>query len=56
MNPTSLSQPCESIDPEDAQAGKLLGTMLSVFFCYTVVTGIYVLWWTWDSIRNSVFQ
>ncbi len=44
------------IDPEDVHAGKVLGGMLSLFFCYTIVTSLYVLWWTWDSIQNSVFH
>jgi len=46
----------DALDLDDAYAGKMLGRMLSLLFCYTIVTSIYVIWWTWDSIRHSVFQ
>ncbi len=42
----------DPIHPDDAYAGKILGWILSVFFAYTIVTSIYVAWWTWKSISG----
>ena len=46
----------DAADLDDAYAGKVLGWMLSLLFCYTIITSLYVIWWTWDSIRISQFQ
>lgn len=42
--------PDDPINAEDIWAGKLLGGMLSLFFLYTVITSLGVMWWTWKSI------
>ncbi len=40
-----------SLDQEDAEAGKLIGRLLSFLFLYTIVVTSLVAWWTWDAIR-----
>ena len=40
-----------SLEREDAQAGKLIGRLLSFLFLYTIVVTVLVAWWTWDAIR-----
>ncbi len=52
----SPAPPVTTVDPEDERAGKFLGSMLSLFFAYTVVTSLYVLRWTWLSIQESIFH
>lgn len=46
----------EFVDPEDVHAGKMLGTVLTLFFVYTLVVVPYVIWWTLESIKTSPFQ
>lgn len=48
--------PVTTVDPDDVRAGLYLGSMLSLFFAYTVFTSLYVLWWTWSSIQESIFH
>lgn len=39
----------ESMTTEDAFAGKFLTTMLVCTFCYTIVVGGYVIYWSLNS-------
>ncbi|MCH9654459.1 MAG: hypothetical protein K0U86_16560 [Planctomycetes bacterium] len=36
----------ETMTTEDAKAGKFLTTMLVCTFCYTIVVGGYVIYWS----------
>ena len=40
-----------SLDREDAEAGLLIGRLLSFLFLYTIAVAPLVAWWTWDATR-----
>ncbi len=42
--------PGDPVNADDVSAGKLLGGMLSIFFLYTVISSLGVIWWTWKSV------
>lgn len=44
--------PDDPINADDLFAGKLLGGMLSVFFLYTVISSLGVIWWTCRSVSG----
>ncbi len=46
--------PDDPVNKDDVSAGKLLGRMLSLFFMYTVISSLGVIWWTWNSIAGQV--
>ena len=42
----------DQFDQDDAEAGRAIGKMLSIFFLYTVLAMALVAWWTYRSITQ----
>jgi len=52
LGPQPPVSPDAPVNADDVTAGKILGGMLSIFFLYTVISSLGVIWWTWKSVSG----